>query len=179
MAREVDQRVVEMQFNNGSFERNCKETLSTLDRLKDALKFDGAGSSIDSIEAKFSTLQIVVANVLSDIASKAVDIGAKIAKALSVDQLVAGWSKYDAAIASEQKIMSSVSEKINSETGELFTLDDVTKRIEKLQWYTDETSYNIDQMMNAIGDFTASGVDLDVAVGNSDNAAGVLLVDLS
>ena len=164
MAREVDQRVVEMQFNNGSFERNCKETLSTLDRLKDALKFDGAGSSIDSIEAKFSTLQIVVANVLSDIASKAVDIGAKIAKALSVDQLVAGWSKYDAAIASEQKIMSSVSEKINSETGELFTLDDVTKRIEKLQWYTDETSYNIDQMMNAIGDFTASGVDLDVAV---------------
>lgn len=164
MGREVDQRVVEMQFNNGSFERNCKETLSTLDRLKDALKFDGVGSSIESVEAKFSTLQLVAANVLSDIASKAIDAGAKIAKALSVDQLVAGWSKYDAAIASEQKIMSSVSEKINSETGELFTLDDVTKRIEKLQWYTDETSYNIDQMTNAIGDFTASGVDLDVAV---------------
>lgn len=48
--KEVDERVVEMRFDNKKFESNAKETMSTLDRLKEKLNFGSAGKSIDEIE---------------------------------------------------------------------------------------------------------------------------------
>ena len=33
MSQEVDSRVVEMRFDNANFEKNTKQTISTIDRL--------------------------------------------------------------------------------------------------------------------------------------------------
>lgn len=41
MSKVVDSRVVEMRFDNAQFERNVKTTMSTLDKLKEKLKFSG------------------------------------------------------------------------------------------------------------------------------------------
>lgn len=47
----IDTRVVEMKFLNKDFESGAKETLSTLDKLKNALKLDGARKGIDDVNA--------------------------------------------------------------------------------------------------------------------------------
>ena len=39
MSKKVDERVVEMRFDNAQFESGVKTTMSTLDKLKAALKF--------------------------------------------------------------------------------------------------------------------------------------------
>ena len=40
MSSTVDNKVVQMTFDNNKFERGAEETLSTLDKLKRALNFD-------------------------------------------------------------------------------------------------------------------------------------------
>ena len=42
MFKKVDERVVSMEFDNRNFESNVKTSVSTLDKLKKALKLDGA-----------------------------------------------------------------------------------------------------------------------------------------
>ena len=42
----IDNRIVEMQFNNKRFEQNAKETMSTLDKLKEKLNFSSQERSL-------------------------------------------------------------------------------------------------------------------------------------
>ena len=56
MSDEIDRRVVEMQFRNEDFERNADKTISTLDKLKNALHLEGAASGVEAVAAKFSAL---------------------------------------------------------------------------------------------------------------------------
>lgn len=96
MSREVDSRVVEMQFNNENFEKNTKQTIGTIDKLMEKLQFKGAEKgfekldaaaedvdfstmqrSLDTLESKFSTLNIVATTALMNITNKFVDAGEK------------------------------------------------------------------------------------------------------
>ena len=86
---DVDERVVKMSFDNKSFEENVKETLSTLDKLKEALNFknteksfktitnaankvdvSNVNNSLDAINAKFSTMQVVAYTAISNITNR-------------------------------------------------------------------------------------------------------------
>lgn len=186
MSRTIDERIVQMTFENDDFERNAKQTISTLGKLRNATN-DSAisknfGKSLSELEAysrgfnltgitgafqsvtdSINLFETIAVGALLRIGQQAADTGIRIVKSLSVDQIYSGWVKYAEIIQSQQTIMSAVSDKINAKTGELYNIDDIVERINKLQWYTDETSYNISQMTNAIGTFTSSGVDLDVA----------------
>ena len=42
MSKTVDERVVEMRFDNKNFESNVATSMSTLEKFKQKLKFDGA-----------------------------------------------------------------------------------------------------------------------------------------
>lgn len=42
MSNVIDQKVVEMRFDNKQFENNVQTSLSTLDRLKKSLNMEGA-----------------------------------------------------------------------------------------------------------------------------------------
>ena len=44
MTTVIDERVVEMRFNNADFEKNVAQSMNTLDSLKKALNFDSAKS---------------------------------------------------------------------------------------------------------------------------------------
>lgn len=172
MSRTIDERVVEMKFDNSDFEKNVKQSMNTLDGLKKSLNMDGTskglneladaakgvsfdklGDAVDTVKGKFSALEIAGITALVNITNKAVDAGLSLAKSLSVDQIASGWSKYAEKTQAVQTILSA--------TG--LSIDDVTERIEKLNWYTDETSYSLTDMTNNIGKFTANGVDLDSA----------------
>lgn len=170
MSQEVDSRVVEMRFDNANFEKNTKQTISTIDRLMEKLQFKGAEkgfekldaaakdvdfatmqTSIDRLESKFSSLNIVATTALVNITNKFVDAGEKLVKSLSIDQVASGWDKYTEKTSNVQTIMNA--------TGK--SIDQVNGYLNKLMWYSDETSYSFSEMTSALSQMTAAGGNID------------------
>lgn len=170
MSQEVDSRVVEMRFDNANFEKNTKQTISTIDRLMKKLQFKGAEkgfekldaaakdvdfatmqTSLDRLESKFSSLNIVATTALVNITNKFVDAGEKLVKSLSIDQVVSGWDKYTEKTSNVQTIMNA--------TGK--SIDQVNGYLNKLMWYSDETSYSFSEMTSALSQMTAAGGNID------------------
>lgn len=170
MSREVDSRVVEMRFDNENFEKNTKKTISTIDRLMEKLQFKGAEkgfekldaaakdvdfatmqTSLDRLESKFSSLNIVATTALVNITDKFVDAGEKLVKSLSIDQVASGWDKYTEKTSNVQTIMNA--------TGK--SIDQVNGYLNKLMWYSDETSFSFNEMTSALSSMTATGGDIE------------------
>lgn len=170
MSREVDQRVVEMQFNNADFEKNTKKTIGLIDKLMEKLQFKGAekgfekldaaaekvdfytmSRSLDGLQSKFSALDIIATTALVNITNKAVNAGEKLVKSLSVDQIASGWDKYTEKTSNVQTIMNA--------TGK--SIDQVNGYLNKLMWYSDETSYSFNEMTSALSQMTAAGGNID------------------
>lgn len=180
MSRTVDDRVVSLEFDNKNFESNVKESMSTLDKLKEKLSFKGASDGIEELEKASnkvdfsnlesgidkitSKLQYFTQKIVYNFADSVYEAGTNLVRTMTgIDNITTGWSKAESQLVSVQTILSAVSEKINEATGELYSTDDVYDTVEKLSWYADETSYSMDQMTNAIGNFTSTGIDLKVA----------------
>lgn len=176
MSREVDQRVVEMQFNNAQFERNTKQSLSTIEKLKAALKFDDVGDSFSGITKaaknvnlepvsdganevyyRFKALDVVAGTVLSNITAKAMTLGWTLTKALTIDPMKSGLSEYETQINSVQTILANTQK-------EGTNLAQVNAALDELNRYADMTIYNFTEMTRNIGTFTAAGVKLDTSV---------------
>lgn len=170
MSREVDQRVVELQFNNTNFEKNTKKSMDSIDRMMEKLQFKGAekgfekldaaaekvdfatmNRSLDTLQQKFSALDIMAATVLVNIANKAMNAGERLAKSLSLDQITSGWNKYAEKTSNVQTIMNA--------TGK--SIDQVNGYLNKLMWYSDETSYSFNEMTSALSQMTAAGGRID------------------
>ena len=170
MSREVDSRVVEMRFDNENFEKNTKKTILSIDRLMEKLQFKGAEKgfekldaaaedmdfatmqrSLDTLENKFSSLNIVATTALVNITNKFVDAGEKLVKSLSIDQVASGWDKYTEKTSNVQTIMNA--------TGK--SIDQVNGYLNKLMWYSDETSYSFSEMTSALSQMTAAGGNID------------------
>ena len=185
MSREIDERVVEMRFDNKQFEQGAGETLSTLDKLKNALKFDdatkgmdeiekkagglnmaGLGSAVEGVQQKFSALETIAVGALLNIGKKVSDLGIKMAKELTIEPVTQGFSEYELKMGSIQTIMAS--------TGE--SLATVNSRLNELNTYADKTIYSFSDMTSNIGKFTNSGVSLEdsvLAIQGVSNAAAV------
>ena len=48
MSTTIDERVVEMRFDNRQFENNVQTSMSTLDKLKQKLNFNGASKGLEN-----------------------------------------------------------------------------------------------------------------------------------
>lgn len=172
MSKQIDEKVVSMEFDNQQFEANVKQSMSTIEKLKQALKFDNASkgfdnlnaaakgvnmsplsSGIEQVSAKFSALQVIGITALANITNSAVDAGVKLAKSLSIDNVAAGWTKYGQKTTSVATLMAQG-----------YTIDVVTDQLERLNWFTDETSYNFTDMVENIAKFTATGKGLEESV---------------
>lgn len=173
MARTIDEKVVEMRFDNQNFESNVAQSMSTLDKLKNALNFSGVenafsgissaadkvsfnglSGALDGVSEKFSALEAVAVGALMNIGAKVSDLAIKTAKELTIDQVTAGFDKYAKKTEAVQMIMNATGMEIK----------DVSNQLERLNWYTDETSYDFAEMTASIGKFTAAGIDLETAV---------------
>ena len=166
MSRTIDEKVVEMRFDNSNFERNVSTTMSTLDRLKQKLNLSGAskglenidsaarnvnmtglGNAVESVRAKFSALEVMGVTALANITNSAVNAGKRIVSSLTIDQVTAGWNKYGEKTASVQAILNA--------TGK--SLDEVNGYLDQLMWYSDETSYGFTDMTASLGQLTSAG----------------------
>lgn len=173
MSKQVDERVVSMQFDNKHFEQNVQTSLSTLDKLKRSLNMDGAskglesvnaaaknvnmtglGSAVETVQAKFSALGVMGVTALANITNSAVNAGKRIVSALTIDPVKTGFNEYETKINSIQTIMSNTASKGT-------TMEDVTRVIDDLNTYADKTIYNFAEMTRNIGTFTAAGVGLE------------------
>ena len=184
MSNVVDDRVVKMKFDNAEFDSNIKDSMRSLDDLDKSLKnmdkgsygnnlgnaLGGIGDAVDNLSNRFSAWGIVGMEVIQRLTDFAIDKGIEMAKALSVDQITAGWQKYEEVSSNVYAIANQVS------NGETF--EDVTRAIEKLSWYSDATSFSLSDMTSALTSFVAQGVDLETAtsmimgMGNSITYAG-------
>ena len=173
MSRTIDERVVEMRFDNQKFEDNVQTSLGTLEKLKKALKLDdaakgleeveqasrkvklnGLSSAIETVSLKFSALDVAAARVFQRLTDAAIDTGRKMVNALAFQSSKDGFSEYELKMGSVQTIMAG--------TGE--SLETVNRYLEELNKYSDQTIYSFSDMTNNIGKFTNAGVKLDKAV---------------
>ena len=176
MSNTIDQKVVEMRFDNKQFESNVKTSMSTLDKLKQSLKMDGVSKGLndvntaskncnlsglsnaaDTVRAKFSALQVMAITALANITNSAVNAGKKIVSALTIDPITSGFQEYETQINAIQTILANTSTKGT-------TLDQVNDALDELNTYADKTIYNFTEMTRNIGTFTAAGIDLDTSV---------------
>lgn len=161
MAQKIDEQIVKMLFDNSQFESEAQKTISTLGRLKqttedfgqDAYAMDPLINALAAVGGKFSALETIATGALLRIGYQLEATGEKLVKNLTIDQVTAGWSKYEEKTRAVQTIMSA--------TGD--SIDTVNEYLDKLMWYTDETSYNFVDMTSNIGKFTAQGVKLEDA----------------
>ena len=170
MSREVDERVVQMQFDNAQFERGTRQTMGTLEKLKEALQFKGVEkgferidsasqkvdfaeltSALEGLQDKFSTVNIIAVSALTNIANRAIATGEQLVKSLTVDQIASGWDKYVEKTGNVQTIMNA--------TGK--SIDQVNGYLNKLMWYSDETSFSFAEMTSALSQMTAAGGNID------------------
>ena len=172
MSTTIDERVVEMRFDNKQFESNVSTSMSTLKKLKESLKFTGAtkgleeidaaskrvnmsglGGAVDSVKAKFSAMDVVAVTALANITNSAINTGKRLVASLSVDQISAGWKKFGDKTTSVATLVAQGN-----------AIEDVNKQLGLLNWFTDETSYNFTDMVANIAKFTASGKGLEESV---------------
>lgn len=172
MSNVIDSRVVEMRFDNQQFEKGVQQSIGTLDKLKQSLNFSnvnvadkinlsGIGNALNTVSDKFTAFEAIALGVFTTIGSQAVQLGEKLVKSLSIDQLSAGWAKYEQKTGSVQTIMAATASQF-TDTGE--QMEYVNDQLDKLNWFTDETSYNFVDMVGNIGKFTSNGIKLDSAV---------------
>lgn len=168
----IDERIVEIKFDNGQFEKGVLTTLKSLETLEKGMDIKASGKgleelsklgqtdlsglakSVELVSSKFSTMGIIGVTALQNITNSALNTSKALLKSLTTDQITAGFSKYEQKTAAVQTIMSA--------TGK--TVDEVNGSLEKLIWFTDETSYNFVDMVSNIGKFTAVGQELDASV---------------
>lgn len=188
MSNPIDQRVVQMQFDNAQFERETRKSMSTIEQLTRRLnllgtktdavgdfKMDdgtrsmaGFGEAVNTVYLKFSKLEAVMFGFLSNIGANLASKTTAFVKSLSVDQITAGWDKYAQKTAAVQTIMSATAKQF-TDTSEQMSY--VNEQLGKLNWFTDETSYNFVDMVDNIGKFTNSNIPLNKAVTSMEGIA--------
>ena len=176
MSKTVDERVVEMRFDNANFEKNVQTSMSTLDKLKKSLnlsgaskglenigeaakkvRFDGMIEGIETVNARFSYLQGAIQHQINNIVDTCVGAGRKIVSALTIDPVKSGFSEYETQINAVQTILANTQK-------EGTNVKIVNNALDELNRYADKTIYNFTEMTRNIGTFTAAGVKLDTSV---------------
>lgn len=176
MSTTIDEKVVEMRFDNRNFERNVQGTLSTLDKLKQKLNLTGASkgleqintsankvnlsgmaNAIETVHLKFSALDVFVVTALARISNAAITAGKRITSALTIDPIKTGLQEYETQINAVQTILANTQK-------EGADITKVNAALDELNTYADKTIYNFTEMTRNIGTFTAAGVKLDTSV---------------
>lgn len=168
----IDNKVVQMTFDNKQFEQGAKQSMKTLEELKKALELDKAvdslqnlekaannfdissmAKSIDEISDRFTLMGRIGQKVFDEIAGTVVGTAKKVTDTI-VSMPKIGWSKYEAQTKAVQTIQSSLPDK---------PLEEIKAVLGDLIEYTDLTSYDFATMATTLGKFTSIGVDLGVA----------------
>lgn len=168
----IDNRVVQMQFDNNQFEKGIHTSVKSLETLKNGLNLEGAGKGltnlqkvsnsfsmsgltegIDRLSSKFSALSIIGITALANITNSALNAGKRLVSSLTIDPIKMGLQEYETKMGAIQTILTNTASNGT-------TLKDVNATLNDLNEYSDKTIYNFAEMAKNIGTFTAAGVGL-------------------
>lgn len=164
---EVESRAVELTYDGSKFDSGIEKSESKLEKFKKALNFKGkdddlsrmkksvdkVADSTSKLSKSFDLVNTSIRRVVEKITDDLYSAIKNTTKALSMDQIFGGWSKYEEMAMSISTIMNATGDSLSA----------VTKRMNKLLWFTDETSYNLSDMSSNIGKFTSAGAGIDDA----------------
>lgn len=178
MANTTDRRIIQMQFENKKFEKNIAKSTKSVEDFKKAMNFEEVTSgmkkfaegtknltiagfdkltnNIQKLTDKFTGLGTLSELVLSQIRRGIEHLAAEFShfiSSMTTAQVSAGMDKYNMLNKSVQTIKAATGE--SEET--------VYRVLERLNQYTDQTSYNFADMAQNIGKFTSVGIDLESA----------------
>lgn len=170
-----EEQVVRMRFDNKVFEERIRDTIESLGKLKESLKFKKSSegidelnraaknvnlgtiqTSVDAVSSRFTALGITATTVMANIATDAYQTGKKIVSSLTIQPIKDGLTEYETQMGAIQTILANTKNKGS-------TMQDVTAALGELNTYADKTIYNFTQMTKNIGTFTAAGVGLNAS----------------
>lgn len=166
----VDDRIVNMQFNNKQFTQGVTQSQKSLDGLEQSLqktaKSQGLASldqQVGGLRGKFSAMQVAGVAAVATIASKATAVGINLVKSLTLDPVMDGFKEYQTNLDSIQTIIANTGKPVQK----------VQNALNQLNHYADQTIYNFSEMAHNIGTFTAAGVDLKTSVASIKGIANL------
>ena len=176
MSNSIDERVVQLEFQNSNFEKNISQSISSLEALEKSLSFSGmkdglgdiansirnidtsqAASSVDGLSSRFSGLQAIATGALLAIGAKVTELATNMASSLGqslFSSITEGYSDYNTKLTSVQTIMNA--------TGS--SIDEVSGYFDQLDTYADKTIYNLQDMTSSFAKFTNAGVSMDKSI---------------
>lgn len=188
MSKIVDDRVVEMRFDNAQFERNVQTSISTLDKLKQSLKLTDASkglegisnaakrvdmspmaTGVETVKMKFSALEVMAVTALANITNSAVNASKRMISAITTRPIKDGFAEYETQMNAVQTILANTQK-------EGTNVKIVNSALDELNHYADKTIYNFTEMTRNIGTFTAAGVKLDTSVSSIKGIANLAAV---
>lgn len=188
MSKTIDERVVEMRFDNKQFEQNVQTSISSIEKLEKSLKLKGASKGLDDVNAaakncnmiplsnavetvkmRFSALEVMAVTALANITNSALNAGKNIVSALTIDPIKTGFQEYETQINAVQTILANTQH-------EGTNLQQVNRALDELNTYADKTIYNFTEMTRNIGTFTAAGVNLQTSVDSIKGIANLAAV---
>lgn len=188
MSTTIDERVVEMRFDNKQFEQNVQTSISTIEKLEKSLNLKGASKGLEDVNAaakncnmtplsnavetvkmRFSALEVMAVTALANITNSALNAGKNIVSALIIDPIKTGFQEYETQINAVQTILANTQH-------EGTNLQQVNRALDELNTYADKTIYNFTEMTRNIGTFTAAGVNLQTSVDSIKGIANLAAV---
>ena len=189
MAGNMDERVVSMEFDNKQFEKNVRTSMKTIDDLKESLDFDDTGESFDEFTKKckkfgkdncFKDVDDSVSKLRKGIGLLGDSAGGLISQFAEVTKITAMFEMAEAAVNRLKAAVKSFTiepisqgfDKYTTKINSIKTIanatgmaaDMVDKSLDRLNWFTDETSASFDSMVQNIGKFTSVGKGLDESI---------------
>lgn len=157
MSDEDDTRILNMRINNKEFLKGTADSVKALDNVNKAVDNAGKGrglqsmaKNVDTVKTRFGAMQIAGVTAIANLSNRAVNAGLRMASALTLDPIKAGFKEYQLGLNSIQAIMAATDEPIGKVNAEL----------DKLNAYSDKTIYNFGEMVSSVKTFTNAGIKL-------------------
>lgn len=171
----IDNRIVNMIFNNRDFEDGVSETTESLDKLKKSLDFShhnidlsGITNGLEALQNRFS----VVGEQVHQFVTNMVNQAKRLVDEVMLAPIRDGFNEYELKMGSIQTILNSAFNR----SGAPVTLEEVNAQLNELNKYADKTIYSFKDMTSNIGKFTNAGVALEDAVAAIQGVSNVAAV---
>lgn len=170
MANSIDNRVAQLTLENKQFEAAAAQSLKTVNKLDDAFKMadgvkgmkdlgdatksvnvEGLLNSANKVRVQFVAMEEAARQLIRSVTQDIYQQGKTLVKGLTIDPIQAGWTKYSEKLSSVQTLMNATGKDI----------DTINTYLDRLMWFSDETSYGFTDMTSALAQMTASGGDVE------------------
>lgn len=143
--------------------------VADLERTVNKIDLSPMANAIEDVKNRFNNMGIVGITIMQNLTNMAMQTGASIVKAMSIQSVIDGYREYETQINSVQTILANTKK-------EGTNIAQVNSALDTLNTYADKTIYNFTEMTRNIGTFTAAGVGLQTSVDSIQGIANLAAV---